>query len=152
MHYDQLLDFTNSLGVVVVEKRFKSNAQGFCKGNKIGINKDMLTVQKACILAEEVAHFILTVGNILDQTIINNRKQELLARQWAYQCLVPLDHIIKAHKLGISGRYDLADFLEVTEEFLQASIDRYTSKYGLFLKVDERYTIHFDPLRVIEVL
>jgi hypothetical protein len=65
--------------------------------------------------------------------------------------LIPFKKIILAHKARISGRYDLADFLGVDEEFLQDAIDRYTAKYGLFLKVDNLYTIHFDPLGVIEM-
>lgn len=149
-NYDLLMDMATSYGLQVVERNFKSEAKGLIKGNKIGIRKGMLSVEKVCALAEEIAHCLTTVGNILDQSNLSNRKQELRARQWAYQCLIPVEKIIAAHKARISGRYDLAEFLGVTEEFLQAAIDRYTSKYGIFLKVDERFTIQFDPLAVIE--
>ncbi|MGG1673288.1 ImmA/IrrE family metallo-endopeptidase [Paenibacillus sp. NRS-1783] len=149
-NYDLLMETAAAYGLQVVEKDFKSEAKGLIKGNKIGIRKEMLSVEKGCALAEEVAHYLTTVGNILDQSDVRNRKQELRARQWAYHCMIPMDQIVVAHKARVSGRYALAEFLEVTEEFLQNAIDRYTSKYGLFLKVDERFTIQFEPLGVIE--
>ncbi|MDP4095442.1 ImmA/IrrE family metallo-endopeptidase [Paenibacillus sp. P96] len=148
--YELLLDEAANYGLNVIEKDFRSGAKGLIKGNKIGIRKELTLVEKGCTLAEEVAHYLTSVGSILDQSNINNRKQELRARQWAYQCMIPMDQIIEAHKARISGRYALAEYLGVTEKFLQAAIDRYTSKYGIFLKVDERFTIRFDPLGVIE--
>lgn len=149
--YLKLVDEATSQGLYVEEKNFKSNAKGLIKGNKIGIRKEMTTIEKACALAEELAHFHTSVGNILDQSSINSRKQELRARQWAYFCMIPLDRIVAAHKARISGRYDLAEYLGVTEFFLQSAIDRFTEKYGLFVKVDDRYTISFDPLGVMEL-
>ncbi|RKN75048.1 ImmA/IrrE family metallo-endopeptidase [Paenibacillus ginsengarvi] len=149
--YDLLIEQALGYGLVVKEKTFLSNAKGLIKGSKIGISKEMSTVEKACTLAEEIAHYLLSVGNILDQTDIRNRKQELIARQWAYQCMIPLDRIVQAYKKRITGRYDLAEFLGVTEEFLQNAIDRYTSKYGIYVNVDEQYTIRFDPLGVVEM-
>lgn len=148
--YDFLVDQAAACGLTVTERTFLSGAKGLIKGNKIGIRKEMITIEKTCTLIEEIAHHVFTVGNILDQSDIRNRKQELLARQWAYQCMIPLDHIVQAHKNRISGRYDLSEFLGVTEEFLQSAIDRYTSKYGLYVKVNEWYTIQFEPLKVIE--
>lgn len=148
--YDLLIEEAATYGLQVIEKDFKSEAKGLIKGNKIGIRKGMATIEKACTLAEEIAHYSITVGNILDQSNLGNRKQELRARQWAYHCMIPMDKIVQAHKSRVSGKHDLAEFLEVTEEFLQEAIDRYTSKYGLLLKVDERFTIRFDPLGVLE--
>ncbi|MNW27532.1 hypothetical protein D3C74_43280 [compost metagenome] len=115
------------------------------------INKTVSTiVDRRCILAEELGHYYTSAGNILDQQDICNRKQELRARQWAYQCMIPLDRIVEAHHDRISGRYDLAEYLGVTEEFLQAAIDRYTEKHGLSVRADDRHVILFDPLGVLE--
>ncbi|WP_353180459.1 ImmA/IrrE family metallo-endopeptidase [Delftia acidovorans] len=136
-------------GIHIYEKCFKSNALGLIKGNKIGISKALsTTIEKACILAEELGHYHTTEGNILDQLDIRNRKQELRARQWAYQCMIPLHRIVQAHLACINGRYDLAEYLGVTEGFLQAAIDRYSEKYGIFVTVDQ-YVVCFDPLYVV---
>lgn len=75
------------------------------------------------MLAEEVGHYHTTTGDILDLTSIENRKQELRARSWAYERLIPISKIIEAHKLHIVNRYELADFLNVTEEFLDAALN-----------------------------
>lgn len=83
-------------------------------------------------------------------SLIINRKQELRARQWAYQRLIPLSAIIQAHQTRVKGRYEIAEFLGVTEEFLQVSINRYQQIYEIYA-VCEGYLIYFDPLGVVEI-
>lgn len=106
--------------------------------------------EKACILAEELGHYHTTTGNILDLSDVRNRKQEKRARNWAYEKLIPLQSLVKASKEGIRSRYALAEYLEVTEEFLSEAINRYQEKYGLYVEWTG-YIIYFDPLRVIEL-
>ncbi|MDT2306290.1 hypothetical protein P7H21_23355 [Paenibacillus larvae] len=81
-------------------------------------------------------HYLITVGNILDQSDILNRKQELRARQLTYEKLIPLSAIVQAHQSGVRGRFEIAEYLEVTEEFLQATINRYRDKYGISVSID----------------
>lgn len=64
--------------------------------------------------------------------------------------LVPFSKIIQAHKLHIVNRYELADFLNVTEDFLDDALDWYKSKYGLYVSIDN-FTVCFEPLGVIEM-
>lgn len=72
------------------------------------------------------------------------------ARNWAYKKLVPLNKIIQAHKAGIKNRYELAEFLNVTEKFLDEALKRYIEEYGLYKEVNG-LTICFQPLGVIEM-
>jgi hypothetical protein len=44
----------------------------------------------------------------------------------------------------------MAEQLNVTEEFLEASIAHYKEKYGLYYEIDH-YIIYFDPLGVLEM-
>lgn len=150
--YYQLVREATVHGINVYEKKFKSNAKGLCKGNKIGISSSIATLtERTCILAEELGHYHTTVGNILDQSKAMNRKQERRAREWAYNRLIPLGKIIEAHKARIKDRHNVADFLGVTDEFLQSTIDRYMDKYGLFVQFKD-HIIFFEPLIVIEPL
>lgn len=149
MVYEDLLDLASGYGLYVYEVRFQSRAKGIIRGNLVGVESQLPQTEKACALVEEIAHRVTSVGNILNQSDIRNRKQELRARQWAYECMIPVERIIQAHYARITGSYDLAEYLGVTQDFLQDAIDRYTSKYGIYLRVDERHTIQFDPLRVI---
>lgn len=125
--------------------------KGLYADNNVWINKLIKTnVEKRCILAEEIGHHETSFGDILDLNDIRKSKQELKARQWAYEKLVPLKKIVQAYHERIKGRHEIAEFLGVTEEFLQSSIDRYFEIYGVFTIVDN-YIIRFDPLGVFEL-
>ena len=50
---------------------------------------------------------------------MDNAKQELRARKWAYNKLLSLDMIIDAVSKGHAEIYDMADYLGVDEEFLR---------------------------------
>ena len=53
MHtYEKMLIDASNNGFEIVEKNFKSDAKGLCKGKKIGIRKDMSDTEKACVLAD----------------------------------------------------------------------------------------------------
>lgn len=131
--------------VEISEKHFKSDAKGLCKGRKIGISKDIETsVEKACVLAEELGHYHTTVGNIIDMSVAQNRKQERQARLWAYNNQVGLYGLIRAYEHGCASRYEVAEYLEVTEEFIQEAINCYRDKYGAYTIVDN-YIITFIP-------
>jgi hypothetical protein len=149
--YERLLGDAYKHKIDVYEMPMLPRTKGLYADGVVWVNKfTPTTVAKACILAEELGHHHTSVGNILDQSDVRHRKQELLARQWAYRCMIPLDRIIQAHHAQITGRYDLAEYLGVTEDFLQSAIDRYTDKYGKSVRADSRHIILFDPLGVIE--
>lgn len=151
MAYEELLSEAKQHGIDVYEKPFSSRIKGLYSDNVIAINKLIPTIiEKACVLAEELGHHHRTSGNILDQSNIENRQQENRARSWAYEKLVPLKSIVQAHKQGIKNRFELAEFLGVTEEFLDAAINRYTEKYGMLATVGN-YTVIFEPLGVLEL-
>lgn len=152
MPYERLKRIASQQGLDIYERKLHPNTKGLYADDVIWINRDIPTqIEKRCILAEELGHYHTSSGDILDQKDLNNRKQEKRARSWAYEYLVPLSKIIEAYHDGIAGRHALAEYLEVTEEFLQSAIDRYREKYGLFAK-HEQYTICFEPLSVIESL
>lgn len=107
------------------------------------------TAEKKCILVEELGHHYTSYGDIRDQTKIENRKQELKARRWSYERIVPIGELIRAYKYGCKNRFETAQYIEVTEEFLEEVITYYLQKYGLYKKVG-KYTIYFSPLGVME--
>ncbi|WFR56427.1 hypothetical protein QA584_22865 [Anaerocolumna sp. AGMB13025] len=152
MNYEGLLDEAYSLDLVVKEVHLSGN-KGRLKGNRIAIKKDIPTLkEKACILAEELGHHYTTVGNILDQKNAINRKQELKARIIAYNKQVGLLGIIDAYEANCRCLYDMAEHLDVTEEFLLETLKYYKGKYGEFTRLDN-YIIYFEPnLGVMKLL
>lgn len=150
--YDRLLQEAESRGIEIYEKPMTPRIKGLYGDGVIWLNRGLPTsADKACILAEELGHYHTTVGDILDQSTVPNRKQERRAREWAYHRLVSLPRIIEACQAGVRGRHELAEYLGVTEEFLQATINRYIDKLGPYAQVDKRYTIIFEPLSVAEI-
>ena len=153
MKYEELLEESIINDVYVIENAdFKSKADGLINGNVIGINRNIRTCRKrTCILAEELGHYHTTVGDIITQSTVSDRQQELRARVWAYNRLIGLTGIINSYKRGCRSLNDTADYLEVTEEFLAEAIHYYRSKYGAFATVDN-YIIYFEPaLGVLEL-
>jgi len=120
--------------------------KGLYVGENIAIEKTLTQLEKACILAEELGHYHTTTGNILDQTKTENRKQELKARLWAYNKQIGLLGIVKAYQYGCRNRHEVAEYLEVTEEFLVNALKAYRSKYGVYTTVDN-YIVYFEPTR-----
>lgn len=123
----------------------------YADGNIFINNRIGTTTEKACVAIEEVGHHYTTTGNILDQNKAGNCKQEKRARAWGHEKMAPLDAFLEAYWAGVSNRYELAEFMEVTEEFLSETIEHYKAKHGIFCSVGE-YLIYFDPLAVIEKL
>lgn len=151
MTYEVLLNAADQAGLTVKEKPL-SESDDLIKGNRIAIRKDIPTqAEKSCVLAEELGHYFTSAGNILDQTDIVNRKQEYRARLYGYNLQIGLRGIISAHTAGCRNLYEMADYLDVTEEYLKEALDCYQSKYGEYVKVDN-YMIYFIPsLAVLEI-
>ena len=147
-----LLDQAESRGLSVKEKPLQYN-DGRIRGNRILIRSTIETrCQKAAVLCEEIGHYETAVGNILDQSITANRKQELRGRIWAYNRLNGLTGIIRAYKMGCRNRYEVAECLDVPEDTLQEALNYYHARYGVCTQVDN-YVIYFEPaLGVMELL
>lgn len=142
--YDELLKISDDLGLIVKEKPLRGY-KGRIKGNKIAIRKDIPTLkEKSCVLAEEIGHYLANSGDIIDQAITENRKQELKARSVAYDIQVGLYGIIEAYEAGCNSSFTMAEFLGVTEPFLRDAIDFYRGKFGIYKNVGE-YIIYFEP-------
>lgn len=141
-------------GVDIVGYDFRSERiRGlYCNGT-VAISNDIDTItEKTTVLAEELGHYYTTTGNILDQTDVSSRKQERHARVWAYDKLIGLSGIIRGSEAGCQSRYELAEFLGITEDFLQDALYCYESKYGTYIRTGE-YMIIFTPtLSVIKLL
>ena len=146
--YEILLSEASENGLIVKEKPLKYN-NGRIKGFRVAIRKDLSTsVEKACVLAEELGHHYTTYGNILDQNDTSNRKQELRARAWAYNKQIGLLGLIRAYEHGCRNRFEIAEYLEVTEEVLEECLIFYRNKYGVCANVDN-YVVYFIPNLVI---
>lgn len=145
MNYEELQIQACKDGIEIIEYPFKSsNIKGlYCNGT-VALNEDMTQVEKSCVLAEELGHHYTTSGDILDQKDIMNRKQEYRARLYGYNLKIGLTGLIRAYEEGCQNLYEMAECLDVTEEYLRNALQCYRSKYGECVSVDN-YLICFEP-------
>lgn len=141
--YEDILMEADSHGLITREKPLKAH-KGRIKGNRIAINNKLTEKEKKCILAEELGHYYTGVGDILDQSLVSNRKQELQGRIYAYNRLIGLVGIIDAYKNNCVGLSETAEHLNVTEDFLKDALTYYKCKYGKCVSIDN-YVIFFEP-------
>ena len=151
MNYEQLLAAADQEGLLIKEQPLTGH-DGLIRGSRIAIRKDIETqVEKSCVLAEEIGHYRTSFGNILDQSKVESRKQEYRARLYGYNLKIGLAGLIRAYEARCRDRYEMAEYLDVTEEYLEEAIDCYKSKYGLYASVDN-YIIYFEPFAVMHMI
>lgn len=146
--YEQLLQLAADNGVIVKEVPMAGH-DGLYMDGKIAINTDLRTsAEKACVLAEELSHHFTACGDITGTSALAI-KQELSGRRVAHEILVPSEKIIEAIIEGCCrSKYEIAEYLEVTEEFLEEAIQQYKHKHGLYI-VHEGRILWLDPLGVL---
>lgn len=144
MTYDDLLIQADLDGLRVKEKPLQSG-DGRIFNNKIAIRRDInTTIEKSCVLAEEIGHYRTGSGDITRLDTVSNQKQEYRARMMGYDIKIGLSGIICAFERGVQSKAEMADYLDVTEEYLTAALDAYRKKYGKYVSF-ENYTIFFEP-------
>lgn len=151
MTYKDLLVESEENNLIVKELPLPLS-KGRIKGRWVAIQQGMTEKEKKCVLAEELGHYYTGVGDILDQSSVSNRKQELHGRIHAYDRLVGLMGIASAYSHHCQNLPEMADYLDVTEEFLADALRYYKGKYGRCATVDN-YVILFEPsLAVLEIV
>lgn len=147
-HYEELL--TKNEHIKIKDTHALPNGySGFYKDGVILIDKNLSERRKAEVLYEELAHHKLTYGNILDQSKDINRKFENYARRYGYEAALPLRILVEAYNYGVSNLYELAEYVQLSEEYIAEILKHYKNKYGIGTHYGE-YLITFDPLRVFK--
>ena len=151
--YEELLQKVADHGLTVHEQCNLGNADtvkdnyllGLCCGNHIALARELETdADRRCILAEEYSHAIKNVGNILDQSDLNNRKQEHKARMFSYDLLFGIEGIARALMDGCCNMYEMSKYLDVSEEILKDALMCYKAKYGQRIETD-KFDLYFEP-------
>jgi hypothetical protein len=149
--YEEMQKSHTDLNIVEMDLSEISGLKGLYYAGNIAIEKNLSSTEKSCVLAEELGHHYTTYGNIMDQKDIQNRKQELRARLYGYDMQIGLIGIIECYKHHCRSLYEMAEYLQVTEEYLQEALECYSRKYGENLVTIDNYAIRFVPsLQVIE--
>jgi len=104
-------------------------------------------VQKTCVLAEELEHFISTPEDLFTASKQMQSKYENIARFNAVKRLIPFEKLVEAKSHRFCDIYELADHLNVTPEFLEFGLVAYKEHYGASVSY-RGIVIHFDPFYI----
>ena len=85
--YEKGLAICDALGLRVHERKMQAH-EGLICNRTILIDPRLSEMRKAAVLAEELGHFMTSVGNIIDCRDANNSRQEAKARLWSYRRLI----------------------------------------------------------------
>lgn len=118
--YEKLLELAKKENITVIDYPFESKRfGGLCCDDTIGISSKLVTPEeKACVLAEELGHYLTTSGNIIDLTVPENAWQEAVARIWGYTHLVSRESIRESMHNGCKTIAESAEYLGVTTDYL----------------------------------
>lgn len=148
--YEALLDEIEENNIELIEMPLNGEIKGLYADNVIAINKSIqTTAEKACVLAEELGHYHTSHGDILCQKDTTNRKQEHIAKGWAYERVAEITRIVNALLYGVRNKYELAEYLNVTEKLLDDALEYYKVKYGVCYMIG-CYVLYFEPLGVLK--
>ena len=138
-------------GMKITYMNMPDKLKGLTCRDEIYLNTNLINYYHTTpILAEEVAHYLTSNGDITDYKDINNMKQEVVARRYAHKLIIPLHKLIECYELGHWGDiYAMCMYLEVDRSYFNKVIEEYKKIYGTEVKY-KNYLIQFEPLRIIE--
>lgn len=138
MNLEKLYDLAEKEDVKIYDFYFDEDINGmylnYNKLNAIALNYKVInnSQEEKCILSEELGHYYMDAtypASTKDKILID--KQEYKAKKWSYYILIPFEKLKSAISNGIDTLYSLAEYFEVTEEYMKNAINFYQSKYGL---------------------
>lgn len=140
----------NNAHITIKEtNKLPTNLKGLYVDGLILLQHNLTTEEKLEVLGEELAHHDITYGDILDTEELWKFKFEQKARRLGFEKIIPLSSIIKAYHSGVHNKYELSNYLDVTEGYIDQTLEHYQQKYGLSTWYDN-HLIQFSPLRVFE--
>lgn len=126
-----LNEYSKEVDIVETNLYERIGLYGVYRNGIIFLEHSLNLTEKKAILIEEYNHFKKTVGIILDENIIENAKQENLARRLTYERLLPLESIITCYYDGFIYYHEVAEHLSISEELLIEAVNYYKATMGI---------------------
>lgn len=133
------------------DKTMPKKLRGYCDGNIILLNPDQHETEVPGTLAEEIAHYLTSVGDITEQKNAVERKQEQQARDLGAVFVVTPSDILSCYKANLTTYWECAEFLGITVNTLKRAVSVYAKKNDGKLKYNH-YTFYFEPNGTIKVV
>ena len=135
MELDNFEELIYKENINLINTYLEDTCGAFANYNKTSViiydsSKLPTSSEKKQTLAEELGHYYMDATYKFNSNLQLVSKQEYRAKKWAYSIIVPFDKLKQAIKQGISSLYELAEYFEVTTEYMVAAMSFYTEKYG----------------------
>jgi len=130
--FEELEEEASILGIEVMDIDIPIPEMNAAYMNLLGVERIFLrnsgTVrERACWIAEELGHHHTSQMQVLRYRCVEDWRAEARARRWAHMRLLTPDAITTAAR-NTDDMYEIAEALDVSEEFLRESIDDFQSK------------------------
>lgn len=147
--YEEILNHIDDEKILLIEDDFDLPVNGLYlrdqgKRAAIMVQRQLSQAAKRCVCAEELGHHYTSTQNLLGVCSREYERQEHRARQWAHLALLPLDDIGEAYLRFDACKFTMAEWLDVTADFLDETIDNYREIHGTQCRT-RRYLYRFEP-------
>ena len=140
----------NNEHIVIKEtNHLPKDMKGLYVDGLILLKDNLSDKEKLEVLGEELAHHDITYGDILDTNELWKWKFEHKARRLGFEKIIPLENNFQDYQSGVHNTYELSNYLDVSEGYIDEVLEHYQQKYGLSTWY-ENYLIKFNPLQVFE--
>ena len=95
------------------------------------INTHRSANAQLAVMAEELGHHHRTVGTVIRQDTVSQRKAEAYGRQWAYDSLLPAQSLATALRSGDCTLAELCARFDLPDSFIREAIAYHTRKQSV---------------------
>ena len=109
----------NNEHIVIKEtNHLPKDMKGLYVDGLILLKDNLSDKEKLEVLGEELAHHDITYGDILDTNELWKWKFEHKARRLGFEKIIPLQNIVQAYQSGVHNKYELSNYLDVSEGYV----------------------------------
>ena len=139
MNLEYIEELINKENIELINAYLKNSQGLYANYNNIKFiiydkTKIRNSYEKKQILIEELSHYYYNATYNFNSDLQFINKQEYKAKMESYNLLIPFDKLQLLMQNNSITLYDLADYFEVTVEYMQNAIEFYTNKYENFIK------------------
>lgn len=113
----------------IFDPEMPDGQKGLSVDDYVYLNPRQTSAELTSTVAEEIAHYLTTSGDITAQDTNEKRKQEQKARDLGSTLIVTLQDIIDCYKEHFTNVWECADYLEITRHSFEQAIKTYKKLY-----------------------
>lgn len=120
----------------------KYDLNGICFSDN---NEDTIFLHNKLSEQEAVYTIAHEYGHVKTGLTGHTERDEYRADKFATNLLISVETLIKALKQGVSNNHQLAEYLNVSEQYIPRMLEFLKAQYGTYVE-HKQYVLHFQPL------